>query len=163
MNLFHAITLGIVEGITEFLPISSTGHMTLAATLLQLQNTEFLKNFMIIIQLGAILSVVVLYWQTLRSNVEVWKRIIVAFLPTAVIGYVLFHFIKSYLLGNDVVTLVSLLIGGILLILFELVYKEKDYHTNEIKNMPYKTAFLIGVAQSIAVIPGVSRSAATIV
>lgn len=162
MNSIHALILGIVEGITEFLPISSTGHMILASTLLHLKDTEFLKNFMIIIQLGAILAMVVYYWRTITKDGEIWKRLILAFIPTGVIGYALFHFIKKYLIGNEMVTLWSLLIGGILLIVFELVYKEKEHHVDDLKKIPYKSAVIIGVVQSLAVIPGVSRSAATI-
>src|SRR4051794_5989694 len=101
MNLIHALIFGIVEGITEFLPISSTGHLILMGRLLGLDQTDFLKSFEIAIQLGAILAVVALYWKTLFQNFEVLKRVIAAFLPTAVIGFVLYKVIKKFLIGNE--------------------------------------------------------------
>jgi len=152
-----------VEGITEFLPISSTGHLVLTADLLKIYQTNFVKDFEIIIQLGAILAVIVLYWKTVIASKKIWKRIIVAFIPTAIIAYPLYKFIKTVLLGNTIVTLYALLIGGILLIILELIYKEKKHHIDKIEKMTLKNAFLIGVFQSLAIIPGVSRSAATIV
>jgi undecaprenyl-diphosphatase len=155
--------MSAVEGISEFLPISSTGHMILAADILKISQTSFVKDFEIIIQLGAILAIVVLYWNSLFKSVEVWKRIIVAFIPTGIIGLLLFKIVKNYLLGSLYVTLVSLLIGGIILILLELIYKEKEHHIDDIKKMSLPKAFVIGLFQSIAIIPGVSRSAATIV
>ncbi|HAX17228.1 MAG TPA: undecaprenyl-diphosphatase [Actinobacteria bacterium] len=154
---------GIVEGITEFLPISSTGHLILTAHLMGLTQTEFLKTFQIVIQFGAILSVVFLYWKTLLVNFEALKRIILAFLPTAVLGLLFYKIIKQLFMGSNQVVLWSLFIGGICLIVFELIYKEKDGVVEDIATIPYRTALLIGLFQSIAMIPGVSRSAATIV
>ena len=163
MNLLQGLILSVVEGISEFLPISSTGHLILAADILKIAQTSFVKDFEIIIQLGAILAIVVLYWNTLFKSLEVWKRIIVAFIPTGIIGLLLFKFVKNYLLGNLYVTLVSLFIGGIILIILELIYKEKEHHLEDISKMSFPKAFVIGLFQSIAIIPGVSRSAATIV
>jgi len=163
MNILQALILSAVEGISEFLPISSTGHMILAADILKIAQSSFVKDFEIIIQLGAILAIVVLYWSTLFKSVEVWKRIIVAFIPTGIIGLLLFKIVKNYLLGNLYVTLVSLLVGGIILIALELIYKEKEHHIDDIAKMTLPKAFVIGLFQSIAIIPGVSRSAATIV
>lgn len=163
MNFLQAVILSIIEGVSEFLPISSTGHLILASNILKIAQSSFVKDFEIIIQLGAILAIVVLYWNTLFKSVEVWKRIIVAFIPTGIIGFILFKIIKTYLLGNLYVTLASLLVGGILLIVLELIYKEKENYLDDIGKMKYSNAFLIGLFQSIAVIPGVSRSAATII
>jgi undecaprenyl-diphosphatase len=163
MNLLQALILSAVEGISEFLPISSTGHMILAADILKIAQSSFVKDFEIIIQLGAILAIVVLYWSSLFKSLEVWKRIIVAFIPTGIIGLLLFKIVKNYLLGNLYVTLISLLVGGIILILLELIYKEKEHHIDNIAKMTLPKAFVIGLFQSIAIIPGVSRSAATIV
>ncbi|MCL4417206.1 MAG: undecaprenyl-diphosphate phosphatase [Patescibacteria group bacterium] len=162
MSLFHAIILAIVEGVTEFLPISSTGHMVLAAALLKVQETEFVKNYEIIIQLGAIFSIVFLYWKKVLQSKIIWKQLLVAFIPAAVIGLVFFKVIKGFLIGNEYVTLSALFIGGILLIALELVYKEKDHHVDNVEKISLKTAFFIGVFQAISVIPGVSRAAATI-
>jgi undecaprenyl-diphosphatase len=157
----HAVVLGIVEGITEFLPISSTAHLILASKALGLKDTEFLKSFEIIIQLGAILSVVVLYWNRFL-NVEVLKKLVVAVIPTGVIGLTVYKAIKSYLLGNVTVVLWTLLIGGIALIIFER-FQQRDDRDVDFSEISYRKAFLIGLFQAIAVIPGVSRSAATIV
>jgi undecaprenyl-diphosphatase len=162
MDLFHALILGIVEGITEFLPVSSTGHLILTSKLLRMEQTDFLTTFDIAIQLGAILSVVVLYWRSLLVDMAVIKRVAAAFLPTAVIGFVLYKFIKHHLLGSAAVVLWALFLGGIALIVFEMLHREKFDAVDDIKAMPVLTAVWIGVAQSLAVIPGVSRSAATI-
>ena len=163
MNIIQAVILGIVEGVTEFLPISSTGHLMLSGKLLGLVQTEFLKSFEIAIQLGAILSVVVLYRKTLLKGMEIWKRVLVAFLPTACIGLILYKVLKRFLLANNAVVLWSLFLGGIFLIIFELLHREKASSANEIKSISYKQAACIGFFQSIAIIPGVSRSAATII
>ena len=163
MNILQALMLSAVEGISEFLPISSTGHMILAADILKIAQSNFVKDFEIIIQLGAILAIVFLYWKKVSKNMEVWKRVLTAFIPTGIIGFLLFKFIKSFLLGNLYITLISLFSGGIALIILELIYKEKDHHAERIEDISLKNAFLIGVFQSLAVIPGISRSAATIV
>jgi undecaprenyl-diphosphatase len=162
MDFITAFILGIVQGISEFLPISSTGHMILASHLMGLKHTEFLKSFEIAIQVGTILSVVVLYWRSLLVDFEVIKRLAVAFIPTGVLGLTLYKLIKSYLLGSETVVLCSLLIGGIFIISFEYWYREKDDATSEIREISYKNAVIIGLFQSIAMIPGVSRSASTI-
>jgi undecaprenyl-diphosphatase len=161
LDAAHAVVLGIVEGITEFLPISSTAHLILASRALGIADSEFLKSFEIIIQLGAILSVVVLYW-TRFFHLEVLKKLVVAVIPTGVIGLTVYRVIKGYLLGNVAVVLTTLLVGGIALIVFER-FQERDERDVDFQEITYRKAFLIGLFQAIAVIPGVSRSAATIV
>jgi len=161
LDATHAVVLGIVEGVTEFLPISSTAHLILASRALGIQETEFLKSFEIIIQLGAILSVVVLYWNRFL-HLEVLKKLVVAVIPTGVIGLTVYKAIKGYLLGNVTVVLVTLLVGGIALIVFER-FQQRDDRDVDFSEITYRKAFLIGLFQAIAVIPGVSRSAATIV
>lgn len=163
MSLLHAALLGIIEGITEFLPISSTGHLIVASHLLGLTDSDFLKSFEIFIQLGAILSVIVLYWKKFLMEFEVLKRVIVAFIPTGIIGFILYKLIKQYLLGSTAVVLWSLFLGGIALIVFEHLHTEDASATKEVAQISYRNAFVIGIVQSLAVIPGVSRSAATIV
>jgi undecaprenyl-diphosphatase len=163
MNIVHAIILSIVEGITEFLPISSTGHMVLASTLMKIQETDFVKSFEIIIQLGAILAVLLLYWKKLLTNKDTFIRVAIAFIPTGIVGLVLYKFIKDVLLGNPWIVVWALAIGGILLIIIEKFHKEKADHAGEIAHMSFRQAFIIGCAQSLSVIPGVSRAAATIV
>ena len=162
MTLFHALILGIVEGITEFLPISSTAHLILTSRLLHIAESEFVKSFEIIIQLGAILSVVVLYWKRFW-NWDVLKKLVVAVLPTGVIGLTVYKAIKGYLLGNVPVVLAALVVGGIALIVFERFKDQRDAGDADLSEITYRKAFLIGLFQAIAVIPGVSRSAATIV
>lgn len=165
MDYLDALILSIVEGTTEFLPISSTGHLVLTAQLLRIQQTDFVKSFEIIIQLGAICAVIVLYWKKLLTNVEVWKKVLVAFLPTAVIGFTLYQVVKDILLGNTYITLAALFFGGIALIILELRYKRKSNinHLNDIYHLSLTQAFSIGLFQSISMIPGVSRAAATII
>ena len=161
MTILQTIILGIIEGVTEFLPISSTGHMILASKLFGIADSDFTKSFEIIIQFGAILAVAVLYWKKLFSGVNVWKKVLTAFLPTAIIGFLLYKILKQYLLSNAVIVLWALFLGGVLLIVFEIWYRKSvALKTNEIS---YKKSFITGVAQSLAIIPGVSRSGATIV
>jgi len=163
MTYLHTLILGIVEGVSEFLPISSTGHLILASDLLHLKQTDFQKSFEIAIQLGAILSVVVLYWRALLVNFEILKRVITAFIPTAILGFIFYKIIKKVLLGSNTVVLYSLLIGGIFLVLFELWHREKESATEELSAISYSKSFMIGLCQAVAMIPGVSRSAATII
>lgn len=168
ISTFHAIVLGIIEGITEFLPISSTGHMILAAHWLKIPDTNVLKDFEIIIQFGAIMAVVVLYFKEF-FNLEIIKKIIVAFIPTGIIGFIFYKLLKEYLLNNFLVVIISLFIGGAVMIIIEKnqikKHKEKIESGKEfdIKEITYKKAFYLGLWQSVAMIPGVSRSGATIV
>ncbi|MDP2705399.1 MAG: undecaprenyl-diphosphate phosphatase [Patescibacteria group bacterium] len=161
MTVIQAILLGIVEGITEFLPVSSTGHLILVSQISHLAQTDFLKSFEIIIQLGAIASVIVLYWKSFL-NLTIIKKLVVAFLPTALVGFTLYRVVKTYFLGNNAIVLWALFIGGIVLIVFELLHKEKDTATEDVHSISYSQSFFVGLFQSVALIPGVSRSAATI-
>jgi len=162
MSILDAFILGIVEGITEFLPISSTGHLILSSEILKLEKTEFLKTFEIVIQLGAIFSVVFLYWRKFFLDRETLKKIIAALLPTLLIGALFYKVVKNYFLGNSAIVLWSLLLGGVAIIIFELWHKEKENAVKEVENISYKQSLVIGVFQSVAIIPGVSRSASTI-
>jgi undecaprenyl-diphosphatase len=162
MTYLHAIILGLVEGITEFLPISSTGHLILISKVLGIANSDFLKSFEIIIQLGAILAVVVLYFKKFFS-IPVIVRLICGFVPTGIIGLTLYPLIKGYLLGNAAIVMAALALGGLFLIVFETFHQESEGEDQSITDITYQQAFLIGLFQSIAIIPGVSRSAATIV
>lgn len=174
MNILDALILGIVEGITEFLPVSSTGHMILTGHLLGLGDNAFAKSFEIIIQLGAILAVVYLYRDKILKSREALVKVLVAFLPTAFIGLAAYSFAKKYLLGNDVVVAASLFVGGIALVLFEKFIGRKATEVeistsvdgsleSLFSKITYKKAVCLGLWQSVAIIPGVSRSAATIV
>lgn len=162
MGLLQTVILSVIEGLTEFLPISSTGHLILVSDLLKIVQTDFVKTFEIVIQLGAILAVVILYWKPLARNFLLWKKIITAFLPAAGVGFFFYPFIKNVLIGNTVVVSLSLLFGGLGLILLEKYHNEEKGDSQKLENMTYKNALIIGFFQSISVIPGVSRAAASI-
>ena len=123
MTLLDSVVLGIVEGMTEFLPISSTGHLILASRLLGLPQTDFQKSFEIAIQLGAITSVVILYWRKFL-DVAIMSRVLTAFIPTGIIGFALYKIIKTYLFASETIVLWALAVGGVALIVFELLHRE---------------------------------------
>ncbi len=157
MTTFQAFILAIIEGITEFLPVSSTGHMILASSFFGIEHDDFTKLFTIVIQLGAILSVIVLYFKRFFQSFEFYFKIIVGFIPAVILG-LLFSKKIDALLENPVTVAVSLLIGGILLL------KVDDWFGNSTETeITYPIAFKIGLFQCIAMIPGVSRSGASIV
>ncbi len=167
MSLLQAIILAIIEGITEFLPISSTGHMIIASSVMGIADHEFTKTFTVAIQFGAILSVVVLYWKRFipadgnwKARIAFYKKLLVAFIPAMVLGKLLDDFIDS-LLGNVLVVAFMLLAGGIFLLFLDYFIKEKT--GDDCEKISYKSAFKIGLFQCIAMIPGVSRSAASII
>ena len=158
MSPLDAVIIAIVEGITEFLPISSTGHMIIAERILGLKNTDFTKTFIVNIQFGAILSVVVLYWRKFLQSLDFYKKLFIAFLPAAVIGFLLHDYIDA-LLESVVVVAVTMLAGGII-----LLFVDRWFHTpSQDQSITSKKALIIGFFQCIAMIPGVSRSAATII
>ena len=161
MDFFQVLILSFVEGVTEFLPVSSTGHLMLFSNLLGIGNLNFTKSFEIAIQLGAILAVVFLYRQKLIADKEILKKVAVAFLPTAILGLVFYNFFKNFLLSNVFVVIWSLLLGGIILIFLELWHKRKRFD-NSFRELDLKRSLIIGFFQAIAIIPGVSRSGATI-
>lgn len=159
----HASFLGIIEGITEFLPISSTAHLILASRLMQIPQTEALKTFEIAIQSGAIFAVLALYGKRLLRNKHVFYRVLASFIPTAALGLLLHKIVKDVFFESMDLILWSLFLGGAVLILLEMTHKEKNSDLSHIEKMSWQQAILIGVAQSLAMIPGVSRSGATIV
>lgn len=159
MEIFEAIVLAIIEGITEFLPVSSTGHMIIGSSLMGIAEDPFTKMFTVAIQLGAILSVVVLYWKRFFQSFEFYFKIFVAFIPAAVFGFLLNDFIDSMLERVDVVGYM-LLAGGIFFLFLDRIFKTESLKEEDVT---YPKAFKIGMFQVIAMIPGVSRSAATII
>ena len=162
MNLITAGILGIIEGITEFLPISSTAHMVLISNLMHLVQSEFVKSFEIIIQLGAILAVVVLYGRKYIRDWACIKKVIIAFIPTGILGFIFYKTIKS-LIGNQHVVLWALFLGGLGIIFFELIYRKKEIYEGDISVITNRQAFIIGLCQSASMIPGISRSAITVI
>lgn len=161
MSILEAIILAIIEGITEFLPISSTGHMVIASAFMGIADDNFTKLFEVCIQFGAILSVVVLYHKRFFDfqKLDFYLKLFVAFLPAAVIGLLLNDYIDA-LLSNVIVVATSLLIGGIILVFIDRQFKN-SYETDQ--NLSYLKCLIIGMFQTISMIPGVSRSAATII
>ncbi|MEK7098460.1 MAG: undecaprenyl-diphosphatase UppP [Patescibacteria group bacterium] len=162
MGFLDAILLGIVEGLTEFLPISSTAHLILASRVLEIPSSDFLLSFIIAIQLGAIASIVILFWKTILWDFERMKRVAVAFIPTALIGFFLYKLLKEVLVENLALIALALLVGGVILIVFEYFHKRETATVEAEGPMPYTSALAIGLAQSLAIIPGVSRAGATI-
>ena len=161
MKISDAVILGFVEGLTEFLPVSSTGHLILTAHLLGIPHDSFTKSFEIAIQLGSILAVVFLYWERLLKDVQTWKRILVAFIPTGLLGISFYKLIKGYLIGNDVVVVGALVLGGAFLIFADRLCQRWCF-IGDIRHLSLKRAFFVGLFQSLAMVPGVSRSASTI-
>lgn len=166
MNFLHVLILSAIEGVTEFLPISSTGHLILASKILGIAETDFVKTFEIVIQLGAILAVVVLYfrkfWSSLTGNWNLIKKLLTAFIPTALVGLILYPIIKNDFLGSSIITLNGLFWGGVAIIAIEWFLKRKKTQENTVSVIGYRKALIIGTFQSLSVIPGVSRAAATI-
>jgi undecaprenyl-diphosphatase len=157
MNEIQAVLLAIIEGFTEFLPISSTGHMVLTSSVMGIASDNFTKLFTVVIQLGAILSVVVLYWKRFLQSWDFYKKLFVAFLPAVFLG-LLFNDLIDSLLENPLVVAISLVLGG-----FILLRVDEWYKNNTSTDITYPKAVKIGFFQTLAMIPGVSRSGATIV
>jgi len=162
MQYIQTIILGLLEGITEYLPISSTAHLSIGSALLRVQESDFTKSFEVIIQGGAILAVLVLYAKRLVDRPVIILKVAAGFVPTAVVGFLLYSLIKNVLIGNMVVIAVALAAGGAVIIIVERWYKKKAMVSADTP-VSIKHVFYIGLAQSLAVIPGVSRAAATIV
>jgi undecaprenyl-diphosphatase len=162
MNIVQSVIIGIVEGITEFIPISSTGHMIIAEKLLKLDDSAFNTVFTVAIQLGAILSVVVLYWKKFFdfSRWQFYVKLAVAVVPALILGF-LFSSKIDDLLESSITVAISMLAGGIVLLFIDNAFKNPVIHDE--KEVSYSKGFIIGIWQCIAMIPGVSRSAASII
>ncbi len=160
MSFLDALILAIVEGLTEFLPVSSTGHMIIASSVLGIAADPFTKMFTVAIQLGAILSVLVLYWRRFFQSVDFYFKLLVAFLPAMILGFLLNDVIDQLLERVEVVA-IMLIIGGIIFLFIDKLFHESEETGSQ--EVTYKIALRIGLFQTIAMIPGVSRSAATII
>ena len=161
MDIFHAILLSVLAGVTEFLPVSSTGHMIIASQFLQIPQTDFLKTFGIAIQLGCVAAVVGSYWRTFLLDWEIDAKVMVAFVPTAILGFLFYNIIDKKFLENPWVVVWSWFIGGAAIILVERFSPTKG-NINGLKKISYTQAMVIGACQVLGLIPGVSRLAATI-
>lgn len=157
MNYLQAIFIAIIEGLTEYLPVSSTGHMIIATSFMGIASNDFTKLFTITIQLGAILAVVVLYFKRFFQTIDFYLKLFVGVIPALVLGFLLNDFIDS-LLENPIVVAVSLILGGII-----LLYVDDLFKNNQQSEVSYLKAVKIGFYQCLAMIPGVSRSGASIV
>ena len=158
MNLFETIIISIVEGLTEFLPVSSTGHMIIAQALLGVESTEFVKAFTVNIQFGAILSVIVLYWKRFFQSWDFYYKLLIAFLPAAIIGLIFIKKIDA-LLESVLVVAIMLVVGGVFMLFVDKWFSRTTVN----QDIGWKRALRIGFWQCIAMVPGVSRSMATIV
>ena len=162
MDLFQAIILGIIEGFTEFLPISSTGHMIVASRFLGLPQSDNIKAFEVIIQLAAILAVVVIYKEKFSlKKIELWKKLIVAYLPIAIVGFIFRHQIKE--LFSIQIVAIMFIVGGVIFLIVEKFYREKEHFIKRVEDVTYKQSLWIGIAQVFALIPGTSRAGSTII
>ena len=162
MDIFQAIIIGIIEGFTEFLPISSTGHMIVASQFLGIPESELVKAYEVIIQFAAILAVVVIYRDQLSPRrIDLWQKLIVAFLPLGIVGFLLRHQIKA--LFSVPVVAWMFIIGGVIFLVVEYFYREEKAHTTSIDAVSWKQAIAIGFAQVASLIPGTSRAGATII
>jgi undecaprenyl-diphosphatase len=162
MNIFEAVIIAIVEGITEYLPVSSTGHMIITSSLLGIHKDEFTKLFEVAIQLGAILAVVVLYWKKFFdfTRWQFYLKLIIAVVPALILGK-LFSDTIDQLLESPTTVALTLLIGGVILLFIDRLFNHGGLHEEE--QITYKKAFIIGIWQCLAMIPGVSRSASSII
>jgi len=158
MTYFEAFIIALVEGLTEFLPVSSTGHMILTSAILGLQSSPFLNLFIITIQFGAILSVVALYWRNFFRSFQFYLEILYAIVPTVIIAFLLKKYVDQAL-GSVMIVGINLLIGGLVMLYLESFFRKKTENNPNLKPYNY---FFIGVFQAISIFPGVSRSAATI-
>ncbi len=162
MDIFQAIILSIIEGFTEFLPISSTGHMIVASKFIGVSQSDTNKAFEVIIQLAAILAVVANYKEKFTlKHIELWKKIFIAFLPIAIVGFLFSHHIKALFSVKVVATM--FIIGGVIFLIQEYFYDKTSHDTNDVEDITYKQASIIGFAQIFALIPGTSRAGSTIV
>jgi len=160
MTIFDSLILGIVEGITEYLPVSSTAHLYLTGQLLGLKQDNFTTAYEIIIQMAPIFSVMLIYWERLFQSKELWVKLIIAFIPTGAVGFLFHEQIEAMFAANSTIAL--MIITGIAFLAIEFFYKEKAHHVSDLENVSIRQAIYIGLFQVLALVPGVSRSGSTI-
>lgn len=160
MTLIDSIVLGIVEGLTEFLPVSSTAHLVLASSLLKIEQNDFLNAFNIIIQIAPIFSVLLIYFERLFQTWTLWFKLIVAFIPTGIVGLLFHEQIEA--MFSPSIAVILMILTGIAFIAIEWFYREKEHHVDDLDDVTYRQALWIGLSQVLALIPGISRSGSTI-
>ena len=162
MGILDSILLGIIEGITEFLPISSTGHLIIASEFLNIDQNNVTKAYEVIIQFAAILAVVLNYSEKFSpKKIELWKKLTLAFIPIGVVGFIFSSQIKA--MFDIKIVAIMFIIGGIVFLIVERFYKETEEHIDDVEKVSYKQALYIGLAQIFALIPGTSRAGSTII
>jgi len=162
MDIFQSIIIGIIEGFTEFLPISSTGHMIVASHFMGVEQNSINKAYEVIIQFSAILAVILVYRDRLTiKNIDLWQKLLIAFLQLAIIGFIFKDIIKELFSINIVA--IMFIVGGIIFLIVEKLYNQEQTHTTKIDDITFKQAFFIGLAQIFSLIPGTSRAGATII
>ncbi len=162
MDIIQAIIIGIIEGFTEFLPISSTGHMIVASKFMGIEESALMKAYEVIIQFAAILAVVLIYREKITfKKIDLWMKLLVAFLPLAIVGFIFKDVIKT--LFNVETVAWMFIIGGVIFLVVEYFYEEKEHHVNDVEKVSYKQAWWVGFAQIFSLVPGTSRAGATII
>ena len=162
MDIFQAIIIGIIEGFTEFLPISSTGHMIVASKYLGIEQTAVIKAYEVIIQFAAILAVMLLYKDKINlKEIDLWSKIMAAFLPLAIIGFLLKDWVKEIFVIETVAWM--FIVGGIIFIIVEYFHKDEEKESKEVEEVTWFQAMSIGFAQVLSLIPGTSRAGSTII
>ena len=162
MDIFQAIIIGIIEGFTEFLPISSTGHMIVASSFMNVAQSDINKAYEVIIQFAAILAVMLVYRQKITfKKLDLWMKLFVAFLPLAIVGFIFKDSIKE--LFSTQVVAVMFIVGGVVFLIVEYFYKDSSSHTTDVEKLSYKQSLIIGFAQVFSLIPGTSRAGSTII
>ena len=162
MGILDSILLGIIEGFTEFLPISSTGHLIIASKFLNIDQNNVTKAYEVIIQFAAILAVLLNYKDKFHpSKIELWKKLILAFIPIGAVGFIFSSYIKA--MFDIKIVAVMFIVGGIIFLIVEKFYEEKEHFINDVEMVSYKQALYIGIAQIFALIPGTSRAGSTII
>ncbi|MBE0498803.1 MAG: undecaprenyl-diphosphatase UppP [Campylobacterales bacterium] len=160
MTLYEAAILGIVEGVTEFLPVSSTAHIALTSQMMGVAQDDFMNAFNIIIQIAPIFSIMIIYYSTLFQSLEIWKKLIVAFIPTGIIGLLFHKQIEVMFSANSIV--LWMIATGVFFLILEFIYTRRGHHTFELEEVSYKQALFVGFFQALSLIPGISRSGSTI-
>lgn len=160
MTLFDSLILGIVEGITEYLPVSSTAHLFLTGQLLGLEQDDFTTAYEIIIQMAPIFSVMLIYWERLFQSKALWMKLIIAFIPTGAVGFLFHEQIEAMFAANSTVAL--MILTGIAFLAIEFFYTEREHHVSDLEQVSIRQAIYIGLFQVLALVPGVSRSGSTI-